>query len=438
LVRLLPFFPGDPDYFSGPTDQGALFDFGFGTLAPGESRTFQIFYGAAATEAEAENAIATVGAEVFLFGYPTDLDTGEALFDGPNVYIFAFRGVGGTAVGADLSVTKTDFPDPVTVGDNLTYQLTVTNNGPFDATTVTLTDNLLPDVSIVLVTPSQGSCVIANGVVTSDLGTLLTGESATVNIEVNPLTAGVIVNTAIVSSDQPDPAPANNIATENSTVLSVPQSECIRVDKVYDWVVFANRDRNKVPIPDDCRPLVDKAIRAGKDINIQCVEPIVPPPFPLIPKPQPTISPEFSCRVIGIRRETITVGGAVVRVGVVRFLFGATVLLRIFADNTFLCEFPATIQFDDEVVLCLPEPLDESNILCRITAIEYMPIGSVSGESVVYSNLETTISLMVCRMEQSRRRVVDVLSGSLAKPYTRELPNRKHQLSVFLLDLDSL
>src|SRR5207245_4572812 len=33
-------------------------------------------------------------------------------------------------VTADLSVTKIDSPDPVTVGKNLIYTVTVTNNGP--------------------------------------------------------------------------------------------------------------------------------------------------------------------------------------------------------------------------------------------------------------------------------------------------------------------
>ncbi|MED4586760.1 hypothetical protein P9578_28805, partial [Brevibacillus choshinensis] len=167
------------------------------------------------------------------------------------------------------------------------------------------------------------------------------------------------------------------------------QEECIRVQKVYDWVVTANRDRNKVPLPEDCRPLVDAAIRAGQNITIQCVEPIVPPTFPLIPKPQPTQSLDFSCTVIGIRRENIIVNGNIVRVGIVRFLFGATLLIRVFANGTLLCEFPATIQFDDEIVLCLPEPLDESNILCRITAVECNPIGNVLLGGMV--ELEVTI-----------------------------------------------
>ena len=43
---------------------------------------------------------------------------------------------------ADLSITKTDSPDPVTAGNDLTYTVTVHNYGPSDAQAVQVTDTL--------------------------------------------------------------------------------------------------------------------------------------------------------------------------------------------------------------------------------------------------------------------------------------------------------
>ena len=43
---------------------------------------------------------------------------------------------------ADLAVTKSDSPDPVLVGQQLTYTVGIQNNGPSTATSVSLSDTL--------------------------------------------------------------------------------------------------------------------------------------------------------------------------------------------------------------------------------------------------------------------------------------------------------
>jgi uncharacterized repeat protein (TIGR01451 family) len=43
---------------------------------------------------------------------------------------------------ADLSVTKTDSPDPVVAGTNLTYTVTVSNAGPLAAAGAAASDTL--------------------------------------------------------------------------------------------------------------------------------------------------------------------------------------------------------------------------------------------------------------------------------------------------------
>ena len=81
---------------SGPFDHGALFDFGFGSLAAGDTKTFKIFYGASLTEAGALSALGTVGAELYSFGQSKDDVSGGR--KGYSTFIFGFKGVGGTVV----------------------------------------------------------------------------------------------------------------------------------------------------------------------------------------------------------------------------------------------------------------------------------------------------------------------------------------------------
>src|SRR5207245_9911066 len=61
-----------------------------------------------------------------------------------------------TPLAADLSVTKTDSPDPASAGGNLTYTLTVTNGGASDAISVTLTDPLPANTTFVSLTAPAG------------------------------------------------------------------------------------------------------------------------------------------------------------------------------------------------------------------------------------------------------------------------------------------
>lgn len=81
---------------SGPDDHGAAFDFSLGAVANGGTEEVEIFYGAAASEADAMIALGDVGAEVYSLGQasvPGGETTGE-----PNTFIFAFAGVGGVPV----------------------------------------------------------------------------------------------------------------------------------------------------------------------------------------------------------------------------------------------------------------------------------------------------------------------------------------------------
>ena len=117
----------------------------------------------------------------------------------------------------DLALTKTDSPDPVIVGNNLTYTITATNNGSSAATGVVITDTLPANVTLVSATSSQGSC---SGIATVSctIGSLNNGANATATIVVTPTVAGPLSNTASVSGTESDPRPGNNSSTATTTV----------------------------------------------------------------------------------------------------------------------------------------------------------------------------------------------------------------------------
>lgn len=122
---------------------------------------------------------------------------------------------------ADLSMGKVATPEPVKVSSNLTYVISVTNNGPSSASDVTVTDTLPAGVTFVSANSSIGSCVEAAGVVTCTLGALNSGSFATMTVVITPAGAGSITNFARVTSSSNDPNAADNEATVVSVVEPV-------------------------------------------------------------------------------------------------------------------------------------------------------------------------------------------------------------------------
>ena len=133
---------------------------------------------------------------------------------------------------ADLVINKTDSPDPVLAGNNLTYSLSVTNTGPSDASGVTLADTLPALVSFGSAIPSQGSCSESGGVVTCDLGIVASGGSTAVLLVVNvdPLASGILTNTASIIGNEADPNTLNNSASEDTSVSTVADLALAMID----------------------------------------------------------------------------------------------------------------------------------------------------------------------------------------------------------------
>ncbi len=128
---------------------------------------------------------------------------------------------------ADLAVTKTDSPDPVIAGNDLTYTVTVTNNGPDTATSVTVADNLPAETTFVSCSSTGGGVCGGSGnnqIVT--FASLASGQSETItfvaNVSCLVADGTAINNTATVSSFTPDSDTTNDSATATTTVSNPP------------------------------------------------------------------------------------------------------------------------------------------------------------------------------------------------------------------------
>jgi uncharacterized repeat protein (TIGR01451 family) len=161
----------------------------------------------------------------------TQFDVPLGLEPGPSDLIVVVNGIPSLPLQvnaiADLAITKADSPDPVITGNDLTYTVTVTNNGPDTATSVIVTDNLPAETTYVSCSSTGGGvCGGSGNNRTVTFASLTSGESETItfvaNVNCSVADGTVISNTATVSAFTPDPDPTNNSATATTTASNPP------------------------------------------------------------------------------------------------------------------------------------------------------------------------------------------------------------------------
>lgn len=152
----------------------------------------------------------------------------------PNVLNNSAADVTSVTAGPTIGLTKTDAPDPVTAGANLTYTITWTVGGTAVASNVIVTDPL--PVNTTFVSASNGGTV-SNGSVTWTLGTQSPGATGTLTLVVkvaSPLANGtVLTNTATIDSTENTPVNA----TATTTVQSAPSLSITKTENIAE---FAN------------------------------------------------------------------------------------------------------------------------------------------------------------------------------------------------------
>lgn len=128
--------------------------------------------------------------------------------------------ISGTS-GADVSLTGGGSPNPVSVGSNVTYTLTVKNSGPASATAVSAAFGLSYATTLVSASASTGACA-SGPTVSCSIGTLAVGASATVTIVVKTSSAGTITASASAFASTPDTVTGNNSIAISTSVSPGP------------------------------------------------------------------------------------------------------------------------------------------------------------------------------------------------------------------------
>ncbi|HEU5395779.1 MAG TPA: IPT/TIG domain-containing protein [Verrucomicrobiae bacterium] len=128
-----------------------------------------------------------------------------------------------TVDSADLSVTVSTAPNPVFVGSNLVYTVTVTNGSPTADISVNLSSALPASVNLTAISAPVGSLVSTNGnLAVFNLGTLNANGSLSIGLTVVPQVPGSITNIAWASGAVPDANLLNNTNSVATTVWPLP------------------------------------------------------------------------------------------------------------------------------------------------------------------------------------------------------------------------
>ncbi len=123
---------------------------------------------------------------------------------------------------ADVWVEKIASPNPVEPGQTLVYTITVTNNGPYTATNVIVTDTLPAGLTGTPVGGSEWTCSPPGNRVVCRLNhSLAATQSAAFVITTSAPQSGFLVNHAHVTADQYDIEPDNNWDSAYTAVLAV-------------------------------------------------------------------------------------------------------------------------------------------------------------------------------------------------------------------------
>jgi uncharacterized repeat protein (TIGR01451 family) len=159
--------------------------------------------------------------------FPTTAGAFQPVKDGYYSDAFIAKVAPVPSLTADLAVTMTASVGPFIVGSYVSYNITLTNNGPEQASLILVSDNLPPSLIYNSCNSSLSYCSHTGNSVTFSINSLDAGASATMQIYAYvscSIAAGTVVidNTVTADSSATDPQPSDNSATASISATNPP------------------------------------------------------------------------------------------------------------------------------------------------------------------------------------------------------------------------
>ncbi|MEE8594032.1 MAG: hypothetical protein V3T03_07895, partial [Candidatus Bipolaricaulota bacterium] len=219
---------GEAVYLSG--------DDGDGLLEAGEIWTYEALYTVQPDDPDPLVNIATATGQ----DLDGDFVTGEASHS--------------LSSSADISIEKSDSPDPVHVGAELTYSVILANHGPSEAISIHVVDALPSNLLAPEISFDTTSWESWDGILS--FPSLGVNETMRFLVRGTASASGVLTNVIEVRAETPDPDMSNNRATELTTVVMLADLEIRKTDSadpVSSGEIFEYRIEVRNNGPDTAR-----------------------------------------------------------------------------------------------------------------------------------------------------------------------------------------
>lgn len=193
------------------TEENGELTYSLGDIAAGQTVSVEI--SAQATLAGTLENIASVESKTYDPDITNNFSSVSTLASEPTSAI--------TDDAVEISVSRTDSDGDVGINENLSYTLTIQNQGVNTATNVRLDEQVLSGAALVDATTSKGNVEFDVNGLSVNIGELQAGEQVSIPVTINSPTAGLVTSTTELTSSEADSLPANNSLISQRRVLPV-------------------------------------------------------------------------------------------------------------------------------------------------------------------------------------------------------------------------